>query len=1063
MEPIDVRTEIVNALRLAALPQAATMLDSSIPSIILGADARHIRLINAAAAAVLGLGLAKDWFGSDAPLDDAIVRHLTRIAPALKPGAQTSERIRYYRGIKPVVVSLKIMHLATPDDEMLIRVDMPDLARPGVEADLEATLKLYALEDTFLTAFAGERPLAVIGNADLLDEAPGEIEAIAARPIEGGCETIVVPTPKGQRPVTVIEFGREPEADEAIARRRLLIVGATEARSVVAMPVEAPVATAEVTPIETGVAADHTSPAMAAPSFAFAPQPKPRRFVWRMDASRQIVSLDACFAEILGPHAAPKADETWQDLIGRLQIDHGERITEALARRVAFHGLSLRWPIEGTDQAAPIEWTGMPSPDGGFAGFGIIRADRPETDALARGLGLIPPAPVPEPQPEPIALQPEPEADVFLPAITTEPVASEAALFKPVASHEPHPAEDMTAGLVADNDAVEHIAPAAEEPPILLPPPPAYISPETLRLSGDERNAFRQIAEALGARFEGDDDHLVPQPAVIIPPAPSDSVRVLSTQELLDELNRTHPPSDKPRALLSGAESSAQVDRDARLVDRLPIAIGLTRDEAFIHVNSAFLGLTGYGSLDEINRAGGLDVLFAGPHAAKGWAQERGRHHIPLVTRQGRVIPVDARIASVPWGNGNALLITLVSGDRPTTQPLDDSEPLRAAESAMREQDRRIATLEVIVAQASDGVLMLDASGRILSANAAAEALFAYPPGQLTGRAFVDLIAAVDRRSALDYLDGLARNGIGSLLQDGRELTAETASDRRVTLHVVLGRMPEGSEAAYCASLRDVSRWKTSEEELTAARRRAEQASTQKSEFLAKISHEIRTPLNAIIGFSEVMLSERFGAIGVERYKDYLRDIQSSGTHIMSLVNDLLDLSKVEAGKLDLKFEAVHLSDVLAECVNLMQPQANRERIIIRASITQGLPPVVADLRSIRQIVLNLLSNAIKFTPPGGQVIVSASLEETSEVVIRVRDTGYGMSPSEVETALEPFRQIANGRGRGTGPGAGTGLGLPLTKALVEANRANLKIDSAVNQGTLVQITFPSPLVLAAE
>lgn len=1062
MEPIDVRTGIVNALRLAALPQVATTLDSPVPSILVGADARHLHLMNAAATTVLGLGAAKDWLGTDAPLDEAIIRHVARVAPSLKPGAQTSERIRYYRGIKPVVVLLKITRIATPDDALLIRIDLPDLARPDAEAHLDATLKLYALDDTFLTAFAGETPLAVVGDAALLDEAPGEIETFAARPIEGGCETIIVPTAKGERPVTVVELGSaepavksETDADEKAARRRLLIVGATQARSIVAVPVEEPVAADAVAPVEPVVMVAEAAAVVSPSAFIFTPQAKPRRFAWRVDAEGRITSLDASFGDILGPHAAAKPDETWQDLTDRLEIQHRERITEALARRVAFHGVSLRWPIEGTDQTAPIDWTGMPAPDGGFAGFGIVRADKPEADSHARGLRLVPPAPVVAPEPEPIAIEPDQQADIFLPIVVTEPVAAEAV--------EPAPFEDITAGLIADNDAVEHAAAVREEPPILLPPPTAHISPETLRLSGDERNAFRQIAEALGARFEGDDDHLVPQPAVIIPPAPSDSVRVLSTQELLDELNRTHPPSDKPRAATAGVDVPAQVEREARLVDRLPIAVGLTRDEAFIHVNSAFLTLTGYGSLDEINRAGGLDVLFAGPHAAKGWAQERGRHHIPLVTRQGRVIPVDARIASVPWGSGNALLITLVSGDRPEAQPLDDSEPLRAAESAMREQDRRIATLEVIVAQASDGVLMLDATGRITSANAAAEALFAFPPGKLTGRAFVDLIAPVDRRSALDYLDGLARNGIGSLLQDGRELTAETASDRRVTLHVVLGRMPDSAEAAYCATLRDVSRWKTSEEELTAARRRAEQASTQKSDFLAKISHEIRTPLNAIIGFSEVMLSERFGAIGVERYKDYLRDIQSSGTHIMSLVNDLLDLSKVEAGKLDLKFDTVHLSEVLSECVNLMQPQANRERIIIRASITQGLPPVVADLRSIRQIVLNLLSNAIKFTPPGGQVIVSASLEETSEVVVRVRDTGYGMSPSEVETALEPFRQIANGRGRGTGPGAGTGLGLPLTKALVEANRASLKIDSAVNQGTLVQITFPSPLVLAAE
>ena len=144
--------------------------------------------------------------------------------------------------------------------------------------------------------------------------------------------------------------------------------------------------------------------------------------------------------------------------------------------------------------------------------------------------------------------------------------------------------------------------------------------------------------------------------------------------------------------------------------------------------------------------------------------------------------------------------------------------------------------------------------------------------------------------------------------------------------------------------LRDITHWKNVEEELVAARRAAEAANAQKSDFLAKISHEIRTPLNAIIGFSEVMMEERFGPIGSERYRSYLRDIHLSGEHLMSLINDLLDLSKIEAGKLDLNFEAVSLNDVIRECVALMQPQANRERIIIRTSLSSGVPSVVADL-----------------------------------------------------------------------------------------------------------------------
>src|SRR5262249_2864996 len=143
--------------------------------------------------------------------------------------------------------------------------------------------------------------------------------------------------------------------------------------------------------------------------------------------------------------------------------------------------------------------------------------------------------------------------------------------------------------------------------------------------------------------------------------------------------------------------------------------------------------------------------------------------------------------------------------------------------------------------------------------------------------------------------------------------------------------------------------WKQTERELIAAREAAEKASTAKSDFLAKISHEIRTPLNSIVGFSEVMLEERFGPIGNERYRDYLKDIRGSGEHLVALLNDLLDLSKIEAGKLDLSLTSVNLNDVVQSCVTMIQPQANRERIIIRSSLSPTVRPVLADPRSLRQ------------------------------------------------------------------------------------------------------------------
>src|SRR5207248_2500007 len=229
------------------------------------------------------------------------------------------------------------------------------------------------------------------------------------------------------------------------------------------------------------------------------------------------------------------------------------------------------------------------------------------------------------------------------------------------------------------------------------------------------------------------------------------------------------------------------------------------------------------------------------------------------------------------------------------------------------------------------------------------------------GQPFAELFAPESRRAALDYIEGLCLNGVASVLNDGREVIGRVRESGLIPLFMTMGRVGDGAEK-FCAVLRDITQWKRAEEELLNAKREAERTSSAKSDFLAKISHEIRTPLNAIIGFSEVMVDERFGPIGNERYRQYLKDIHASGGHLVSLLNDLLDLSKIEAGKLDLSFTRVDLTALLPQCVALMQPHATRERIIIRTSLLPNLPAAVVDERSIRQIVLNLLSNSIKFT-----------------------------------------------------------------------------------------------------
>jgi signal transduction histidine kinase len=230
-----------------------------------------------------------------------------------------------------------------------------------------------------------------------------------------------------------------------------------------------------------------------------------------------------------------------------------------------------------------------------------------------------------------------------------------------------------------------------------------------------------------------------------------------------------------------------------------------------------------------------------------------------------------------------------------------------------------------------------------------------------------------------------------------------------------------------------------------------ETAVARRLDFLAKVSHEVRTPLNSILGFSELMLEERLGAIGNARYKGYVEDIHQSGLYALSLLNDLLDISKIDAGKFDLDFTAVDLPELVEACVNSLQPLAKRERILLRTSLAFNLPAVIADRRRLRQILLNLLSNAIKFTNAGGQVIVSARLIDGGDLRLRVHDNGVGMTEDEIAAAMQPFQQLDTAPRKQ----AGTGLGLPVTKALADANRARLLIASQRGVGTSADVIFP--------
>jgi two-component system cell cycle sensor histidine kinase PleC len=232
---------------------------------------------------------------------------------------------------------------------------------------------------------------------------------------------------------------------------------------------------------------------------------------------------------------------------------------------------------------------------------------------------------------------------------------------------------------------------------------------------------------------------------------------------------------------------------------------------------------------------------------------------------------------------------------------------------------------------------------------------------------------------------------------------------------------------------------------------RAEAASQAKSEFLANMSHELRTPLNAINGFSEIMLAEMFGPLGDSRYRDYARDILNSGQHLLALINDILDMSKIEAGKMTLRFEPVSVEDLAEEAVRLIQTRAETAGLDLNLELPE-LPEVEADYRAVKQVLLNLLSNAVKFTPRGGRIAVRAERLATESVRISVQDNGIGIAPEDLARLARPFEQIESQQAKTQ---QGTGLGLALSKALLEMHDGALELTSAPGQGTTASFSLP--------
>jgi PAS domain S-box-containing protein len=799
------------------------------------------------------------------------------------------------------------------------------------------------------------------------------------------------------------------------------------------------------------------------------PQPRhdPLRFVWQMDADGRFSLGSDEFTRLIGARTAAALGRLWSEIAEELELDPQGLVDQAIATHDTWSGVTLNWPVDGGARL-PVDLSGLPIYDAerkfiGYRGFGVCR----DFDGLAwlawlrhSEFGNAPPAPhLRSPAPRSLS------ADIVRNAgVVAEPGDKLRPGPEPIVGENSHPLEPDT---------------SVEPPKNVLPFRPLNEA-RSPALTPVENSAFNELARQLATRLEAERGALTREADA---PAASDltgtdsAASDLAASELAASDLATSDPaaSETPDAglapdlgrhggqpgWLSPAEPPAQgeMQRDKTLFDLLPVGVLIYRLDRLLYANRAFLDRIGYASLHALEAADGLDALFVEPVGPQGSSTSDAGAAVtiaatPATAGHDPLPPTEARLFTIAW-DGEPALALICSNSRvepaapaaAVAIPVVEPSPVGQATSPVGHANAE--ELGAILDTMAEGVVMFDAQGGINSCNRSAETLFGYDGEDFTRRNLTELFAPESQRALQDYLESIQNSGVLSLLDQGRDVVGRVRGGGLVPLSMTMGRA-RSDGPNFFAVFRDLSQLKKNETELLQARRQADRSATDKADLLARISHEVRTPLNAIIGFAEVMIGERFGTLGSERYVEYMKDIRASGERVMAIISDLQDLCQIETGKIDLTFTSQNLNELVESCVAVMQPQANRERIIVRTSLAQTLPTVVADGRALRQITLNLIGNSIYLANAGGQVIVSTALSDFGEVVLRVRDTGHGLNDNELAAAMEPFRT----QGPADKTSENAGISLSLTKALVEANRAQFQIKTAPHSGTLIEVVF---------
>lgn len=385
------------------------------------------------------------------------------------------------------------------------------------------------------------------------------------------------------------------------------------------------------------------------------------------------------------------------------------------------------------------------------------------------------------------------------------------------------------------------------------------------------------------------------------------------------------------------------------------------------------------------------------------------------------------------------------------------AQPNSSDESILeRERDDAISLLTSIFDVSEISIVVSDHNRRVVRVNEAFVRTFGWSRDQVIGEDFMFLISTDEHDMAeknhANYISGGGRASgeMKMVRHDGSIVntlfttaTLELSQRRRFQVTTIM----------------DITPRKQMELSLRVAKEQADAANLAKSAFLANMSHELRTPLNAIIGFSEMMQKETFGALGNPKYVEYMGDIHSSARHLLEIINEVLDMSKIEAGRVDLDEQDVDVGEAIESVLRMMASRAFSGGVHISSKIEKNLPPLHADPRLFRQVLINLASNAVKFSKRGGHIDMEAELDSDGEMRIIVRDDGIGIPKNKIKRALEPFGQIYDSA-HAARENQGTGLGLPLAKAMVELHGGSLFLESDTGKGTIVTLSFPARRVL---